>query len=66
MCCATGTGSRDLATSKIDTSEIVSHLNHHLFRNTTDERYATFFFGVYDSETRQLFYTNAGHLPPFI
>ena len=49
---------------QIDTSEIVSHLNHHLFRNTTDERYATFFFGVYDSETRQLFYTNAGHLPP--
>ncbi|HEY2645637.1 MAG TPA: SpoIIE family protein phosphatase [Candidatus Acidoferrales bacterium] len=49
---------------EIDTSEIVSHLNHHLFRNTTDERYATFFFAVYDSETRQLFYTNAGHLPP--
>jgi sigma-B regulation protein RsbU (phosphoserine phosphatase) len=49
---------------QIDTAEIVSHLNHHLFRNTTDERYATFFFGVYDSETRQLFYTNAGHLPP--
>ncbi len=49
---------------EVDTAEIVSHLNHHLFRNTTDERYATFFFGVYDSETRQLLYTNAGHLPP--
>ncbi len=49
---------------QIDTSEIVSHLNHHLFRNTSDERYATFFFGVYDTETRQLHYTNAGHLPP--
>jgi len=49
---------------EIDTSEIVSHLNRHLFRNTTDERYATCFFGVYDSETRQLHYTNAGHLPP--
>jgi sigma-B regulation protein RsbU (phosphoserine phosphatase) len=36
----------------------------HLFRNTSNERYATFFFGVYDSETRQLHYTNAGHLPP--
>jgi len=49
---------------QVDTAEIVSHLNHHLFRNTTDERYATFFLGVYDSETRQLLYTNAGHLPP--
>jgi sigma-B regulation protein RsbU (phosphoserine phosphatase) len=49
---------------QIDTAEIVSHLNRHLFRNTTDERYATCFFGVYDTETRQLHYTNAGHLPP--
>jgi sigma-B regulation protein RsbU (phosphoserine phosphatase) len=49
---------------QIDTAEIVSHLNRHLFRNTSDERYATCFFGVYDSETRQLHYTNAGHLPP--
>ncbi len=48
----------------IDTSEIISHLNLHLFRNTSDERYATCFFGVYDAETRQLHYTNAGHLPP--
>jgi sigma-B regulation protein RsbU (phosphoserine phosphatase) len=48
----------------IDTAEIVAHLNLHLFRNTSSERYATFFFGVYDSETRQLHYTNAGHLPP--
>ncbi len=49
---------------QIDTAEIVSHLNLHLFRNTSDERYATCFFGVYDAETRQLHYTNAGHLPP--
>jgi len=48
----------------MDTAEIVSHLNRHLFRNTSDERYATFFFGVYDTETRELHYTNAGHLPP--
>jgi sigma-B regulation protein RsbU (phosphoserine phosphatase) len=49
---------------EIDTAEIISHLNLHLFRNTSDERYATVFFGVYDTETRQLHYTNAGHLPP--
>jgi len=48
----------------VDTAEIVSHLNLHLFRNTSDERYATCFFGVYDAATRQLHYTNGGHLPP--
>jgi len=47
-----------------NTAEIVSHLNRHLFRNTTDERYATMFFAVYDAEMRRLSYTNAGHLPP--
>ena len=48
----------------VNTAEIVSHLNLHLFRNTSSERYATLFIGVYDSVTRQLHYTNAGHLPP--
>jgi sigma-B regulation protein RsbU (phosphoserine phosphatase) len=52
------------AQEEINTGEIVSHLNRHLFRNSSAEHYATFFFGVYDSETRQLFYTNGGHLPP--
>jgi phosphoserine phosphatase RsbU/P len=48
----------------IDTAEIVSHLNRHLFRSTSEERYATFFLGIYDAGTRRLHYTNAGHLPP--
>jgi phosphoserine phosphatase RsbU/P len=47
-----------------NTAEIISHLNTHLFRNTSDERYATCFLAVYDTQARQLTYTNAGHLPP--
>lgn len=46
------------------TSVIVSGINRHLYLNTTDDRFATFFFAVYDSATRVLRYTNAGHLPP--
>ncbi len=46
------------------TSVIVSGINRHLFLNTTEDRFATFFFAVYDSATRILRYTNAGHLPP--
>ena len=48
----------------INTAEIMRHLNRHLFRNSSDERYATFFFCVYDTQSRQLIYTNAGHPPP--
>jgi sigma-B regulation protein RsbU (phosphoserine phosphatase) len=48
------------------TAELVARLNRHLFRNTSDDRYATFFYAVYDSAARTLTYTNAGHLGPFL
>jgi phosphoserine phosphatase RsbU/P len=47
------------------TAELVSRLNHHLFINTSDDRYATFFYAVYDARNGVLTYTNAGHLAPF-
>jgi sigma-B regulation protein RsbU (phosphoserine phosphatase) len=46
------------------TAEIVTRLNQHLFRSTSEERYATLFYGVYDATARTLEYTNAGHPPP--
>jgi len=46
-------------------AQLVARLNQHLFRNTSDDRYATFFYAVYDAEGRTLTYTNAGHLAPF-
>ncbi len=49
----------------ISTAELVMRLNRHLVRNTGDDRFATFFVAVYDSSTRKLRYTNAGHLPAF-
>jgi phosphoserine phosphatase RsbU/P len=47
------------------TATLVSRLNDHVFKNTSDDRYATFFYAVYDTESRMLTYTNAGHLAPF-
>ncbi len=47
------------------TAEIVARLNQHLFRSTSADRYATFFYGVYDAQTHRLEYTNAGHPAPF-
>ncbi len=46
------------------TGEIVARLNQHLFRSTAPDRYATFFYGVYDARTHRLEYTNAGHPAP--
>jgi sigma-B regulation protein RsbU (phosphoserine phosphatase) len=48
------------------TAEVVSRLNQHLFKNTSDDRYATLFYAVYDSIAKTLTYTNAGHLGPFL
>src|SRR6266851_2240619 len=51
---------------RLSMAELVSRLNKHLVRNTGDDRFATFFIAVYDSATRTLRYTNAGHLPAFL
>jgi sigma-B regulation protein RsbU (phosphoserine phosphatase) len=53
-------------TENLCTAELVARLNKHLVRNTGDDRFATFFIAVYDSATRTLRYTNAGHLPAFL
>jgi len=46
------------------TADVITLLNRHLLATTPDDRFATLFFGIYDSESRLLRYTNAGHLPP--
>lgn len=50
----------------ISTACLVTHLNAQLYANTSAEKYATFFLGVYDSESGALKYTNGGHLPPIL
>lgn len=47
-------------------SQVLWLLNRQLYRTTQAEKYATLFLGFYDSQTRQLTYSNAGHLPPLI
>jgi phosphoserine phosphatase RsbU/P len=49
-----------------DTAHVVGLLNRHLFQSTSEDRYATLFYGVYDTSTRTLSYTNAGHLAPLL
>lgn len=50
----------------LSTAKLVSTLNRQLFENTTSEKFASFYYGIYDDQNGRLFYTNAGHLPPIL
>ena len=50
----------------LSTAVMVSRLNKLLYANTSPEKYATFYFALYDEKTNLLTYTNAGHLQPIL
>jgi sigma-B regulation protein RsbU (phosphoserine phosphatase) len=50
----------------LSTASLVSRLNQQLFAFTSPEKFATFYFALYDDVTGMLTYTNAGHLPPIL
>jgi phosphoserine phosphatase RsbU/P len=51
---------------RFSTARMVSELNQQLHATTSPEKYATFFFAIYDPATDLLTYTNAGHLQPVL
>ncbi len=51
---------------RFSTARMVSELNQQLHATTSPEKYATFFFAIYDGGTGLLTYTNAGHLQPVL
>lgn len=51
---------------ELDPAVLVSNLNKQICEHTTPEKYATFFFALYDEDSRSLTYTNAGHLSPLL
>jgi sigma-B regulation protein RsbU (phosphoserine phosphatase) len=61
-----GQSSESPAGLGMSTAELVSTLNCQLYANTTAEKFASFFCGVYDEARGRLSYTNAGHLPPIL
>jgi phosphoserine phosphatase RsbU/P len=52
-------GSNDLA-------DLMGKVNQLVYEASASNRYATFFFAVYDPATHELRYVNAGHNPPFL
>jgi sigma-B regulation protein RsbU (phosphoserine phosphatase) len=49
-----------------DLLPIVTRLNESITRQTTADRYITFFIGLYDHQKSSLTYINAGHNPPLL
>jgi sigma-B regulation protein RsbU (phosphoserine phosphatase) len=49
-----------------DLLPVVSRLNEAIIRQTTTDRYITFFIGLYDHTKSKLAYINAGHNPPLL
>jgi sigma-B regulation protein RsbU (phosphoserine phosphatase) len=54
------------AGTTVSTAALVSRLNQQLHAYTPPEKFATFYFAVYDDSTGLLTYTNAGHVPPLL
>ncbi len=51
---------------EMDVAKLVEKLNKQLYAHTSPEKYATFFFALFDQRNRTLTYTNAGHLSPLL
>ena len=47
-------------------SSLMVNLNHLIYDASPSNRYATFFYGVYNPTTREFQYVNGGHNPPMV
>lgn len=57
---------RVLFTAKCNLTSLVQDLNQRVCQNTKGEKFITFFVGRYNTNTGELSYVNAGHLPPML
>jgi len=57
---------KSLARTNLPVENLVSNLNGLIHDVTTDERYATFFYGIYDPDEYKFTYCNGGHNPPIL
>ncbi len=51
---------------QLSVADLVGRVNRQLCANSSPEKYSTLFVAFYDDQTRELTYTNAGHLPPML
>lgn len=49
-----------------DPERLTADINRHMCQAMEPERFASFFYGVFDTRSRTLTYVNAGHNPPML
>src|SRR5271170_8431430 len=49
-----------------DLAGLLKVVNHQAYASSSEGRYATLFYGVFDGSSRTLRYVNAGHNPPLL
>lgn len=57
---------RSAAENNTHPEEIIAKANNGLSRDNEQDMFVTVFLGIYNTKTRELTYTSAGHNPPFI
>ncbi|MGC2658870.1 MAG: SpoIIE family protein phosphatase [Bryobacteraceae bacterium] len=53
-------------TTSGELTHLMSHLNRLIYEASAINRYATFFFGIFDPAASKFHYVNAGHNPPVL
>ncbi len=57
---------RSVSLSGCGPAEVNRRVNALLYDTTSEARYATLFFALYDPHLREIHYSNAGHCPPIL
>lgn len=57
---------RGLAEENPEPAGLTERVNRFIRRNTASDRFITFFYAVFDAQTRRIVYTNAGHNAPIV
>ncbi|MFP4528935.1 MAG: PP2C family protein-serine/threonine phosphatase [Candidatus Kapaibacterium sp.] len=57
---------RALAPLHLDLREIITRINSIVYRNTSADKFVTFFMGMLNIENGEFIYINAGHNPPIL
>jgi phosphoserine phosphatase RsbU/P len=47
-------------------AKVMTYLNQQIYLNSPEEKYVSLFLSRYDTDSRRLWYCNAGHLPPIV
>lgn len=55
-----------LIETDLNCPEMIKRMNNLIYKNTTPDKFVTFFYGVLDVENSQFTFCNAGHNPPYL